>query len=178
LVRAQSALAEAQRGRDAGVDAQRQQLQRVLAPAPTALPRRSPLRRLVPAGAVAVAAALVAVYLSTGKTLVSEWWPQLVSVAIGDEPAPTTGTSSESSAPTSPAVASRRGVVGATGANLRAGPSTSSAVIAALPRDAEVTLVERRGSWMQVRTASRDGTRQQEGWVYAPSLKEVRTAQP
>jgi SH3 domain-containing protein len=178
LVRAQSALAEAQRGRDAGIDAQRQQLQRVLAPAPTAVPRRSPLRRLVPAGAVAVAAALVAVYLSTGKTLVSEWWPQLVSVAIGDEPAPMTGTSSESSAPTSPAVASRRGVVGATGANLRAGPSTSSAVIAALPRDAEVTLVERHGSWMQVRTASRDGTRQQEGWVYAPSLKEVRTAQP
>jgi uncharacterized protein YgiM (DUF1202 family) len=112
-----------------------------------------------------------------GNTLVSEWWPQLVAVAIGDEPAPVTGATSDPSAPGSPAV-TRRGVVGATGANLRAGPSTSSAVIATLPHDAEVTLVERRGSWMQVRAAGRDGTRQQEGWVYAPSLKEVRTAQP
>ncbi|HEV2547382.1 MAG TPA: SH3 domain-containing protein [Stellaceae bacterium] len=178
LVRAQSALDEAQRGGEAGVDAQRQQLQRVLASAPTPVPRRSPLRRLVPAGAVAAVAALVAVFLSTGNTLVGAWWLQVVSVAIGDEPAPATGTSSEPSAPASPAVAARRGVVGATGANLRAGPSTSSAVIATLPRDAEVTLVERRGSWMQVRAAGRDGTRQQEGWVYAPSLKELHTAQP
>jgi uncharacterized protein YgiM (DUF1202 family) len=116
--------------------------------------------------------------LSTGNTFVSEWWPQLVAVAIGDEPPPVTGATSDPSAPASPAVATRRGVVGATGANLRAGPSTSSAVIGTLPRDAEVTLVERRGSWMQVRAAAHDGTRQQEGWVYAPSLKEVRTAQP
>jgi uncharacterized protein YgiM (DUF1202 family) len=71
----------------------------------------------------------------------------------------------------------RRATIGATGANLRAGPSTGSAVIATLPRDAEVTLLERRGSWMQVRAPSRDGTRQ-EGWVYAPSVKETRPAQP
>ena len=178
LVRAQSALEEAQRGRDAGIDAQRQQLQRVLAPAAAPVLRRSLLRRLVPAGAVAAAVALGAVYFGAGNTLFSEWWPQLVSVAIGDEPAPTTGTLSEPSATASTAVAARRGVVGATGANLRAGPSTSSAVIATLPHDAEVTLVERRGSWMQVRAASRDGTRQQEGWVYAPSLKEGHTTQP
>jgi hypothetical protein len=31
---------------------------------------------------------------------------------------------------------------------------------------------------MQVRTASRDGGRQQEGWVYGASLKDVSTALP
>jgi Bacterial SH3 domain len=51
-------------------------------------------------------------------------------------------------------------------ANLRTGPSTSSTVIATLPRDDKVALLGRHGNWVQVRAG---GTR--EGWIYNTYLK-------
>ena len=44
--------------------------------------------------------------------------------------------------------------------------------LAILPRDTEVTPVERRGKWVRIRTGA-DGARPQEGWVYATALKKM-----
>lgn len=57
-------------------------------------------------------------------------------------------------------------------ANVRAGPSKGTAVIATLPRDSEITPVEQRGNWVLVRIEGGSGQhKQQQGWVYASFLR-------
>src|SRR5690606_3185154 len=58
------------------------------------------------------------------------------------------------------------GIVGDT-ANVRAAPSTSAAVVAKLPRDTRVAVLERRGDWIHVRV---DGAAQ-DGWLHASLLE-------
>ena len=52
------------------------------------------------------------------------------------------------------------------GANLREGPNTTTAVIASLPKGAEVVLGEQRGKWTQIRLP--DG---HQGWVFSEFLQ-------
>jgi hypothetical protein len=60
--------------------------------------------------------------------------------------------------------------------NLRAGPSTSAAVLGSLPRNASVIAVERQGNWIHVRYAN--GTdKVLEGWAFKSYLQDaVKTA--
>jgi hypothetical protein len=52
------------------------------------------------------------------------------------------------------------------GANLREGPNTTTAIIASLPKGAEVALGEQRGKWTQIRLP--DG---HQGWVFSEFLQ-------
>ena len=58
--------------------------------------------------------------------------------------------------------------------NLRAGPSTTSKVIALLPRGSRVATAEKRGEWtfVQVEAYSRN-TQLRRGWVFASFLESV-----
>jgi Bacterial SH3 domain len=53
--------------------------------------------------------------------------------------------------------------------NLRAGASTSSAVIGSVPRDAKVTVLARRDKWMRVEMTGA-GHKPQQGWIYSSFL--------
>lgn len=52
-------------------------------------------------------------------------------------------------------------------ANVRSGPSTDTEVVARLPRDTVVTVLERRGEWIRVPVASAAGG---EGWLHETLL--------
>jgi hypothetical protein len=57
------------------------------------------------------------------------------------------------------------------GANLRAGPSSTTAVIGIIPRAAKVTRLEKQGSWTHVRYAK--GTdKPLEGWLFTSFLQD------
>jgi SH3-like domain-containing protein len=59
------------------------------------------------------------------------------------------------------------------GANLRAGPSSTTAVIGLIPRDAKVTRLEKQGSWTRIRYAK--GTdKPLEGWLFTSFLQGPR----
>lgn len=66
-----------------------------------------------------------------------------------------------------------RWVITAPTANVRAGPSPAANVIRTLPRNVDVTPVERRGSWILIRYGGEGGTRREEGWVASTFLKEL-----
>jgi len=90
------------------------------------------------------------------------------SVSIGTKPAP------PAPAPAA-APSSRTERVTIQGLNLRQGPSSKSAVIGGLDRDEMVTVLERQGNWIRVRTA--DG---REGFAYGAYLTgfDIRPAKP
>ena len=83
------------------------------------------------------------------------------------------GAANQKPAPEPAPVAARRTIIGASGANLRAGPSTAAAVITTLPHDTEVALIERRGAWVLIRVGGGNGSHVHEGWVYGSTLKDV-----
>jgi hypothetical protein len=57
--------------------------------------------------------------------------------------------------------------------NLRAGPSTTAAVIGSLPHDTKVITVEHRGKWARVHAMSSGTAKPLEGWAYSTFLKAV-----
>jgi len=65
-------------------------------------------------------------------------------------------------------------------ARVRTGPSTTAAIVFALPRGTKVAIVEQRDKWTFIRVAGEDdaaGARQ--GWVYGSLLKnDEPTAAP
>jgi uncharacterized protein YraI len=61
-------------------------------------------------------------------------------------------------------------------ANIRSGPSTKTAVVATLPRDKPVTVVERRGDWAMVQF-NVNGAVIQQGWMRGSFLKDVAAPQ-
>jgi hypothetical protein len=73
----------------------------------------------------------------------------------------------------SPGVAEREAIV-VSDVNLRAGPSTTTKVIALLPRGSRVATTETRGEWtfVQVEAYSRN-SQLRRGWVYATFLENV-----
>ena len=72
-----------------------------------------------------------------------------------------------------PGVAEREAIV-VNDVNLRAGPSTTTKVIALLPRGSRVAATETRGDWtfVQVEAYSRS-SQLRRGWVYASFLQSV-----
>jgi hypothetical protein len=59
-------------------------------------------------------------------------------------------------------------------ANLRATPSKTGDVVATLPHDSGVSVLERHGNWVRVKTIAAGKTR--EGWVYTTYLKDKPSA--
>jgi hypothetical protein len=112
---------------------------------------------------LAALATIVSFYLPIEPTGLG-WWPKTV------PPATEIGPPLHRIDTPIQQVAKRRTVAVA---NVRASPSTSAAVVTTLPRDTEVTPVERRGKWILVKISDAEGTRQQEGWVYEPNLSEA-----
>jgi Bacterial SH3 domain len=55
-------------------------------------------------------------------------------------------------------------------ANVRATPSKTADVVATLPRDSEVTVLEHHGSWVRVKVTNANKNAQ--GWVYTTYLKD------
>lgn len=90
------------------------------------------------------------------------------SVSIGTKPAP----APEPSAAAAPVRVER---VTIQGLNLRQGPSSKNAVIGSLDRDEMVTVFDRQGNWIRVRTT--DG---REGFAYGAYLTgfDIRPAKP
>ena len=102
-------------------------------------------------------------------------WPKLVSVASAINPF--TGGSEEAAPPplvakAEPALPEHRTVVAAASANVRAGPSPAAGVIATIYRGEQVSPVDHRGIWVQIRFGSDDPQHRQEGWVFGSLLKE------
>jgi Bacterial SH3 domain len=73
---------------------------------------------------------------------------------------------------TAPLVATKLAAI-THGANLRAAASGSAEVIGDLSRGDQVDVLETRGQWTHVRIAASKGKPAQEGWVYAPYVKEA-----
>lgn len=123
--------------------------------------------------ALATAAVAAMVYFGGVPAGFERWWPGAGTEIAESEPSPgTADTSFQRPSPVPAHSAARRIVIGASTANVRAGPSGTAAVIAALPQGTEVTPIERRGNWVLIRIVGGDGSRRNEGWVYASSLKE------
>ncbi len=72
--------------------------------------------------------------------------------------------------PADPQLASPRMSVAARGANLRSGPSTTMAVVTALPRDTVVTVLERHGDWVRIEV---EGDATNRGWLHSSLLAGV-----
>jgi hypothetical protein len=69
--------------------------------------------------------------------------------------------------------AEKRSFISVPVANVRAGPSISSGIVATLSRDAEVTPLEFRGGWVLVRIAREGGGQSQQGWISRAFLKDA-----
>jgi hypothetical protein len=136
-------------------------------------------RRSVAAGALAAAVAAAVWFLPQIELTASrQWWPgwpdvdAYVTTPIRSIVAQI-GARNEAARPAPARLAEPRATIDATLAKLRAGPSTTSAVLATLPRDKEVVPVERRGFWVLIRMAGEDGKSKQEGWIYGSFLKDI-----
>jgi hypothetical protein len=140
-------------------------------------------RRIVRGGALAASlAAAVMLYPRVEPMVAERWWPtiaerwSLMVATLGpelDQSLRTAGGPPQPQSPDPTQAAEQRAVIDASVANVRAAPSTASAVVVTLPHDAEVTTVERRGNWVRIRVGGEDGKEPQEGWVYASLLKEA-----
>ena len=127
--------------------------------------------------AAAVLAGAVIVYPRAEAMVAKRWWPKVVTVTSSiksislfsgstDEPAPPPVAKAE------PAIPERRTVIAAASANVRNGPSPDAGVIATLLRGEEVSPVDHRGIWVQIRFGGDDVQHRQEGWVFGSLLKD------
>ncbi len=129
---------------------------------------RLPAWRLVKRAAFAAACATAVFLLVTQfKPLIREyadparWKPKVMEMVEG---AKSTALDQYDSLTGKPA--SHR-TVAAELANVRSGPSTDSDVVARLPRDTEVTVLERRGAWIRVPVESASAG---DGWLHETLL--------
>ncbi len=132
-------------------------------------------RRLVLGGALAASVAAAVVFYPRIAPMVGERvGPALAALTTKIGPLlHGVGIPAGSSPPEPVQVAEQHATIGVSVANVRAGPSTATAVITTLPRDIEVTPVERRGSWVHIRIGGDDGTHTQEGWIYGSFLTDA-----
>ena len=124
------------------------------------------VRRLVGAGALLAVLAVAAMFYPRLEEVVLGRSPEAAPLASeSEQPAPEIEASTEAAH-----ALSQRIVIGVPVANVRAGPSTATAVITTLARGAEVLPIERRGSWVRIRMSAGDGTPEQEGWIINSAL--------
>jgi hypothetical protein len=130
------------------------------------------VRRLVGAGALLAVVVLAAIFYPRLEEIVLGHGPEAALVASESEAsaAPEIQVSSDAAH-----ALSQRIVIGVPIANVRAGPSTATAVVMTLARGAEVLPVERRGSWVRIRMSAGDGTPEREGWIISSALKLTDT---
>lgn len=102
------------------------------------------------------------------------FYPQIEALIFGAPPAPKKplAVAEVVLRAASPVIEQRTAVV-VRYARMRAEPSKSGAVVAALPIGVEVTVVETRDKWVLVRTAGEGKTEPREGWVFASLLKDI-----
>ncbi len=103
------------------------------------------------------------------QPVVAEAWPQSLSLHDNIQPLLQMAGLASEPAPEEAPVAEPHALVDVRVANLRERPSTASAVVTKLARNAEVVPVEHRGKWVFVRIG--DGANQQQGWVASSVLK-------
>jgi hypothetical protein len=127
----------------------------------------------------AVAALLMVAFLRVEPTISADLMPQLEPLTARIEPLLRQvglplhwqQTAPEPLTPP-PAPEVPRSLIGVHDANIRSGPSTKTAVVATLPRDKPVTVVERRGDWALVQF-NVNGAVIQQGWIYGSFLKDA-----
>jgi uncharacterized protein YgiM (DUF1202 family) len=61
--------------------------------------------------------------------------------------------------------------------NVRAGPTTSSAVVGSVKRGMRVTVIGRQNNWLHIRIAGEAGVAPREGWLHNSRL-EARPGRP
>jgi hypothetical protein len=141
------------------------------------------MRHLVRGGALAASLAGAAILYPRVEPIVVENWLPVIATVTSDKldqfvtwMTPTPQVLEPTPAAPRPAeqIVERRTVIAAPVANVRAGPSPAAGVIATLPRDTEVSPVERRGSWVLIRFGGdEEGNHKREGWVSGPFLKDA-----
>lgn len=140
------------------------------------------MRYAIRGGALAAClAGVVLLYPRVEAMIVDDWAPKIAALPDAIEPMfRNVFGPSKSSLPEPPPVmerpavqtVERRTIISVSVASVRAGPSPAAAVITKLPRDREVSPVDRRGSWVLIRFDAEDGNRQ-EGWVSSTLLKDM-----
>jgi hypothetical protein len=125
-----------------------------------------------------LALAAIVLYPRVEPVFVYGWIPNLEALATGRNVSLSDFTRAPSAAPAAavkpaatPAAPPQPTTVALRAANVRSDPSTSASVIAKLPRGVQVTLMERRGSWVHVAIAA-GGGKTQDGWVYRTFLAD------
>jgi SH3-like domain-containing protein len=133
--------------------------------------RRADARRRAFKSAGLIAAAVFAGFL---------FYPQVAALLPRNLPmdltAATTALSAAPAAPAPAAAPQQPTAMIARGVNLRAGPTTQSAVVSQLSRGLGVVTFENSGNWVRVRTVPADSTQPLEGWVYTSFLETAGSA--
>jgi chromosome segregation ATPase len=146
--------------------------------------RAQKTRKLVRDLAVAsgVAAALMLVFVWVQPMFSEQIMPQIAPLTAEIEPwlqkvGLPVGTAQQMpvQAASRPPAELARSVVAVHAANVRSGPSKANPVLATLPRDRDVMVLERRGNWVLARFDGADGKSLQ-GWVFSSVLKEAPSA--
>ncbi len=126
---------------------------------------------------VAVVACLAALatmlYPHIESMIPDDWWPEITSFTGVSQPfLGNVAVSAVLQKPAPVRVAKPPAGIIVHAANVRAGPSKGTSVIATLPRDSEITPIERHGNWVLVRIEGESGKHKpQQGWVYASFLR-------
>jgi hypothetical protein len=113
---------------------------------------------------VAIAIAAVVAYPRIEPNLPYSWRMNIASVISRFSPAPS--------------VAVQGAAVVVSDLNLRSEPSTTSAVVALLPRGSSVATIEKRGDWMFVQLEADNRQQPRRGWVFGTFLKEIEDDEP
>jgi len=122
-------------------------------------------RDVVLVASVAVVAVMLYLHFDLGALI--NMFPQLA--FIETTPAPPAPQPVQAAKPNPAAPALPLAVV-VRSANVRATPSKTADVIATLPRDSAVTVLEHHGNWVRVKITGANKNR--EGWVYTTYLKD------
>lgn len=123
-------------------------------------------------GIIAACLAGAAVAYPLVAPMISErWWPKITAYQSDVEPTLRKANDDiQSWLSKATETPEPRATVRVAAANVRATPSISAAVITTLPRNSEVTPLDRRGNWVRIRIGGPTG---KTGWLHASLLKDT-----
>lgn len=162
------AVAEAQWREKVGIQKSRGALKRV-----AARQRRFRFpRRLLRYGIIAAGlGAAIMLYPRIEPMVVDQWWPQINSYKSEIEPTiRKTGADIESWVSNLTAAPEPRAAIRVAVANVRARPSRTAPLVTTLPRNTEITLLERQGDWVLARMGGKTG---KQGWLHNSLIKDI-----